>query len=604
MTQATLDRIGTLTSLAIADQFLNQTNGWWPWIYDTIRADVDGDGQQEMVIVTNAITGGPRDDTSRTWLTVVDFGPAGAVTTTESYFNPTGIDGWTRRNFVYDLNADGRDDFILIQNLEDGRWGTDDLGQETRGYVDTVLLSNAAGGYDRIAIGATNWSHGAAFNPDAPEGPTVTAAYFWSETLPTTADDSHWVTYTWTGSGFDEAHNDAPLMYNLRGTSLYYLDGQYWGNYEPMSYVRLDSALQTLEVVLDREAVRHEINVSTSGWGQPVGQINPTFVETFDGLTFTPMGAGFVRAGQRTADQKMVVMTDDHILMVETTTDGIYRETPFQSALIFDQTSGALHQEIEDIYHFAYVNQLFMVDLNGDGADEILTISAAEAFWNLGGLFHFRSDYDYLAAFGTDDYFADQSLQNFDIIAADRIDDTLTLGLSTHYLTPQFNDVTGLDPSIGEFGYVLQGQPRFDIAVVVQHEAARQGIDIATVNITAETATAITAAGKQLEIHVDRLGHLVFGADPADHNLSVGSERDDRLGGTRGYDVLYGWEGNDTLTGRSGSDLLFGQAGDDTLIGGTGNDRFFVEAGDDTYSGGLGSDWVDFAGGASTIINL
>jgi Tol biopolymer transport system component len=60
-----------------------------------------------------------------------------------------------------------------------------------------------------------------------------------------------------------------------------------------------------------------------------------------------------------------------------------------------------------------------------------------------------------------------------------------------------------------------------------------------------------------------------------------GTDRADRLIGTRGDDVICGLGGNDRIDGRGGDDVLLGGNGNDVLIGGAGKDRLFGGRGGD-----------------------
>lgn len=82
----------------------------------------------------------------------------------------------------------------------------------------------------------------------------------------------------------------------------------------------------------------------------------------------------------------------------------------------------------------------------------------------------------------------------------------------------------------------------------------------------------------------------------------VGSERRNRLRGTRKADSIFALGGNDVLIGRRGGDCLFGGEGNDLHVGGPGrdymdgeggNDRFFARDGRrDTIKCGKGRDLV------------
>lgn len=73
-------------------------------------------------------------------------------------------------------------------------------------------------------------------------------------------------------------------------------------------------------------------------------------------------------------------------------------------------------------------------------------------------------------------------------------------------------------------------------------------------------------------------------------NLISGRGGDDRLEGAHGVDTLYGGSGNDKLEGGDLFDILFGGSDRDKLYGGHSNDRLDGGAGDDQLWGGHGRD--------------
>ncbi len=99
----------------------------------------------------------------------------------------------------------------------------------------------------------------------------------------------------------------------------------------------------------------------------------------------------------------------------------------------------------------------------------------------------------------------------------------------------------------------------------------------------------------------------------------IGDERDNRLKGAWGDDVLEGGAGNDKIIGMGGNDQIFGGSGDDdlrgrrgddfvhggdgddTLRGGKGNDTLQGGGGDDTFYGGVGNDTFKIWGGTNTL---
>jgi uncharacterized delta-60 repeat protein len=73
----------------------------------------------------------------------------------------------------------------------------------------------------------------------------------------------------------------------------------------------------------------------------------------------------------------------------------------------------------------------------------------------------------------------------------------------------------------------------------------------------------------------------------------VGTNRADRLKGTRRNDVIIALGGNDKIDGGRGNDLICAGNGNDSLKGGAGKDRLYGQSGKDTESGGDGNDKLD-----------
>ncbi|MEO1066384.1 MAG: peroxidase family protein [Pseudomonadota bacterium] len=72
-----------------------------------------------------------------------------------------------------------------------------------------------------------------------------------------------------------------------------------------------------------------------------------------------------------------------------------------------------------------------------------------------------------------------------------------------------------------------------------------------------------------------------------------GTERNDRIDGDNGRDLIIGFEGNDRLNGNGGDDDLFGDEGRDRLNGGNGDDGLNGGSGNDILSGDNGNDEID-----------
>jgi len=95
---------------------------------------------------------------------------------------------------------------------------------------------------------------------------------------------------------------------------------------------------------------------------------------------------------------------------------------------------------------------------------------------------------------------------------------------------------------------------------------------------------------------------------------------DDSIIGSPGGDYIYGGDGNDSilaglpwggsgnnyLDGGNGNDTLSGGTGNDTMIGGSGNDTLWGMDGNDTYYGGTGNDILsdDWGGDDTYVYNL
>jgi len=68
----------------------------------------------------------------------------------------------------------------------------------------------------------------------------------------------------------------------------------------------------------------------------------------------------------------------------------------------------------------------------------------------------------------------------------------------------------------------------------------------------------------------------------SDDATDVGSDKQDKLAGSKGNDQILGFDGDDELRGGKGDDLILGNAGDDVLRGGLGNDTLRGGNGNDT----------------------
>jgi len=73
----------------------------------------------------------------------------------------------------------------------------------------------------------------------------------------------------------------------------------------------------------------------------------------------------------------------------------------------------------------------------------------------------------------------------------------------------------------------------------------------------------------------------------------VGTERHNRIFGTRGDDVIVALGGHDIIFGRDGDDVICAGTGKDLVLGGDGDDTIFGEEGKDVLLGGDGNDELD-----------
>ncbi len=92
---------------------------------------------------------------------------------------------------------------------------------------------------------------------------------------------------------------------------------------------------------------------------------------------------------------------------------------------------------------------------------------------------------------------------------------------------------------------------------------------------------------------------LIFGTPGWDFVMANGGNDDvygeeygDDLQGNYGDDYLNGMDGNDTLSGDSGTDYLRGGAGNDGIWGGTEADKLYGDKGRDQLTGESGDDVI------------
>jgi hypothetical protein len=81
-----------------------------------------------------------------------------------------------------------------------------------------------------------------------------------------------------------------------------------------------------------------------------------------------------------------------------------------------------------------------------------------------------------------------------------------------------------------------------------------------------------------------------------------GTPQADRLVGTSGNDVFYGYGGNDSIDGRGGRDVIYAGPGMDLITGGTGSDRLYGGGGADRLIGGRGKDVLRGGAGSDALL--
>ncbi|MEJ1386790.1 MAG: cadherin domain-containing protein [Candidatus Sedimenticola sp. (ex Thyasira tokunagai)] len=117
-----------------------------------------------------------------------------------------------------------------------------------------------------------------------------------------------------------------------------------------------------------------------------------------------------------------------------------------------------------------------------------------------------------------------------------------------------------------------------------------QAIHELTVKVTDSEGNAYT---ESVNIHVDDVHEAVSVTEE-------GSKKSDHIEGGKGDDVIDGMKGNDHLDGEEGDDKLEGGEGDDILYAGSGNDNLKGGEGDDTFIAGEGNDRVEGGEGSDT----
>lgn len=94
-------------------------------------------------------------------------------------------------------------------------------------------------------------------------------------------------------------------------------------------------------------------------------------------------------------------------------------------------------------------------------------------------------------------------------------------------------------------------------------------------------------------------------------NVFYGKDGNDIINGGANIDLMYGGNGDDTLLGRNGTNVIFGESGNDTIYdgddssylnGGEGNDIIYGGGGTDILDGGVGDDYLQGDHGNDTYI--
>lgn len=81
----------------------------------------------------------------------------------------------------------------------------------------------------------------------------------------------------------------------------------------------------------------------------------------------------------------------------------------------------------------------------------------------------------------------------------------------------------------------------------------------------------------------------------------VGTDRADRLSGTRDSNIILGLKGADWIDGRAGDDKGYGEEGGDTIYGSGGSDELYGGSGRDELFGGAGADVLNGGSGRDTL---
>ncbi len=80
-----------------------------------------------------------------------------------------------------------------------------------------------------------------------------------------------------------------------------------------------------------------------------------------------------------------------------------------------------------------------------------------------------------------------------------------------------------------------------------------------------------------------------------------GTDGDDTITASDGFNIIRGGEGNDTITGGDNLNFIYGGEGDDTITGGNGTNIIHGDEGNDTITDGSGSSYIDGGDGDDVI---
>ncbi len=539
-------RLAHLNSQTIAGVFgPADTIGWRLWYYRNLIGDFNADGTTDIAVVSNVLLEQfgtlPATD-PRTFLTVISLTPGGAVDTTAQYAPTISIPGWSRRTYATDLNADGRADFVFIQNREDGRTTSGTGAAFAMGHPNTVMLSQPGGGYDTRTFSGDYWSHlGAIGDIDNDGNADLIEGYF--RDAAGTGGIIHWE--------FDQAAGNFAQQRTLAGiqASSAHLTGEWLVANKAYPYVAdivaVNLATGTTETLLSRapDFVTRTIplwngNVATMSLRQEGTDL------------FLENGIGEALPMARNGQAGWLGIQDDRdVYALEP--DGItYRVFNQQDFHVYDVENRRIVQTMAGQRAPAgptYTNSYSVVDLNGDGLDDVL-FPTHKIYWSLPDGTLFRSGFSLGARSGDAEFATLLSNESFVSIAAHRQGNNLVLvsmteptfgSVATGTYTPNYAlQSLGLDGFAGDYGVVSSVPSTFPILEVVQHEAAKAGLTLAS----------LTAAHGVFARATDGTHHAVNVAVDGTLSFTAGGAGDDTLVAAPATQVLVGGAGTDTAT--------------------------------------------------------